>query len=45
MGIAFGPDEDLYICDNQGWSGAPELIFKGRVLRLRIEEGIVLRPL
>jgi hypothetical protein len=23
MGIAFGPDWDLYICDNQGWSGAP----------------------
>ncbi|QGQ96384.1 phage head-tail adapter protein [Paenibacillus psychroresistens] len=41
MGIAFGPDEDLYVCDNQGWSGAPELIFKGRVLRLRIQDGIV----
>lgn len=37
MGIAFGPDGDLYICDNQGWSGAPELLFKGRILRLRIE--------
>ncbi len=38
MGIAFGPDWDIYICDNQGWSGAPELQFKGRVLRLRIRE-------
>jgi sugar lactone lactonase YvrE len=36
MGIAFGPDGDLYICDNQGWSGKPELVFKGRILRLRI---------
>ena len=37
MGIAFGPDGDLYICDNQGWSGAAELVFKGRILRLRIK--------
>ncbi|MEO8409968.1 MAG: hypothetical protein ABI478_05305, partial [Propionivibrio sp.] len=36
MGIAFGPDWDIYICDNQGWSDAPELRFKGRILRLRI---------
>jgi sugar lactone lactonase YvrE len=36
MGIAFGPDGDIYICDNQAWSGAPELQFKGRMLRLRI---------
>ncbi|BBI32845.1 SMP-30/gluconolactonase/LRE family protein [Cohnella abietis] len=44
MGIAFGPDGDLYVCDNQGWSGAPELMFKGRILRLRInEEGEVVR--
>lgn len=38
MGIAFGPDGDLFICDNQGWSGAPELVFKGRILRLRIRD-------
>ena len=36
MGIAFGPDGDLYICDNQGWPGKPELQFKGRILKLRI---------
>ena len=30
MGIAFGPDGDLYICDNQGWPGKPELVRKGR---------------
>jgi len=37
MGIAFGPDGDLYICDNQGWPGRPELIRKGRILRVRPE--------
>ena len=36
MGIAFGPDGDLYSCDNQGWSGKAGLQFKGRILRLRI---------
>lgn len=43
MGIAFGPDKDLYICDNQGWSGAPELMFKGRILRLRIDDGRIVK--
>ena len=37
MGIAFGPDGDLYICDNQGWPGRPELIRKGRILRVRMD--------
>ncbi len=36
MGIAFGPDGDLYICDNQGWPGKPELVRKGRILRIRL---------
>lgn len=36
MGIAFGPDGDLYICDNQGWSGKENLMFKGRILRVRM---------
>jgi sugar lactone lactonase YvrE len=36
MGIAFGPDGDLYVCDNQGWTGTPQGQSKGRVLRLRI---------
>jgi hypothetical protein len=43
MGIAFGPDGDLYICDNQGWSGKPELVFKGRILRLRIRDDRVVK--
>ncbi len=43
MGIAFGPDGDLYVCDNQGWSGKPELFRKGRILRLRIRENQVVK--
>lgn len=43
MGIAFGPDWDLYICDNQGWSGDEDLLFKGRVLRVRVQEGKVVK--
>jgi sugar lactone lactonase YvrE len=37
MGIEFGPDGDLYVCDNQGWMGTPAGQSKGRVLRLRIK--------
>ena len=36
MGLAYGPDEDLYIVDNQGWSGAENLAFQGRILRVRM---------
>ena len=43
MGIAFGPDGDLYVCDNQGWSGATDLIRKGRILRLRIRDNKVIK--
>lgn len=43
MGIAFGPDGDLYICDNQGWSGKPELQNKGRILRVRLDGDKVVR--
>ncbi len=38
MGIEFGPDGDLYVCDNQGWPGTPKGLFKGRILRLRIKD-------
>jgi len=41
MGIAFGPDGDLYVCDNQGWSGSEKGQFKGRILRLRVKDGKV----
>ena len=45
MGIEFGPDGDLYICDNQGWSGAPEVVNKGRMLRLRIKDNQVVKTI
>jgi sugar lactone lactonase YvrE len=38
MGIAFGPNGDLYVCDNQGWPGEERLQFKGRILRLTIRD-------
>ncbi len=41
MGIEFGPDGDLYMVDNPGWTGRPELVYTGRILRLRLsEEGV-----
>lgn len=43
MGIAFGPDGDIFICDNQGWSGEADLMFKGRMLRLRIKDNKVIK--
>jgi sugar lactone lactonase YvrE len=39
MGIQFGPDGDLYVCDNQGWPGTAEGKEQGRILRLRIKDG------
>jgi len=42
MGIAFGPDGAIYICDNQGWSGDEKLMFKGRLLRLLIEGSTII---
>lgn len=41
MGIAFAPNGDLYVVDNQGWSGAERLLFKGRILRLHVAGGRV----
>ncbi len=39
MGIAFGPDGDLYVCDNQNWptgNGDNGERNEGRLLRLRV---------
>ncbi|MHC4405684.1 MAG: SMP-30/gluconolactonase/LRE family protein [Planctomycetota bacterium] len=36
MGIAFGPDGDLFVADNQGWVKPNE---KGRLLRVEMEDG------
>jgi sugar lactone lactonase YvrE len=44
MGIEFGPDGDLYVCDNQNWAagnGAKGENNQGRLLRLRIRNGRV----
>ena len=38
MGIAFDVNYDLYICDNQGWSGKEELAFKGRILKVTFDK-------
>jgi sugar lactone lactonase YvrE len=43
MGIDFGPDGDVYLCDNQGWKGSPEGQFQGRILRLRIRDNAVVK--
>ncbi len=43
MGIQFGPDGDLYVCDNQGWTGNAKTVFKGRMLRLRIKDDKVVK--
>lgn len=40
MGIAFGPDGDLYVCDNQNWptgNGKDGEVNQGRLLRLRVK--------
>ena len=38
MGIAFDSEYNVYLCDNQGWSERPELLYKGRVLRLKVDD-------
>ena len=38
MGLEFGPDGDLYIVDNAGWTGRPDLIRTGRILRVHFNE-------
>lgn len=40
MGIAIGPDGDVFICDNQGWAKPND---KGRILRLKIQDGKVVK--
>lgn len=35
MGIAFDENGDLFVCDNQAWSGAEKAQFKGRLLHLK----------
>lgn len=42
MGIAFDAEWNIYLCDNQGWSERPELLYKGRILKLTVtDEGVI----
>jgi len=46
MGIAFGPDGDLYVCDNQNWptgNGPAGNVNQGRILRLKIRDNKVVK--
>lgn len=44
MGIAFDDEWNVYLCDNQGWSEREDLIYKGRVLKLTVDdEGNILK--
>ncbi|MCX6875268.1 MAG: phage head-tail adapter protein [Verrucomicrobia bacterium] len=43
MGIDFGPDGGLYVCDNQGWPGTEIGKDQGRILKLTIRNGHVTR--
>ena len=38
MGICFGPEGELYVCDNQGWSGSEKGKNEGRLLRLNFKD-------
>lgn len=38
MGIAFDSRWNIYLCDNQGWSEREELLFKGRILKLTVDD-------
>lgn len=38
MGIVFDSEWNLYLCDNQGWSGKPELEWKGRIIKVLFDE-------
>ena len=38
MGIDFDEKWNIYLCDNQGWSEKPELVYKGRILKLTVDD-------
>ncbi|MCL2864715.1 MAG: SMP-30/gluconolactonase/LRE family protein [Lachnospiraceae bacterium] len=41
MGLAYGPDDDLYIVDNQGWGNDARLAFQGRIIRVRMNGDVI----
>lgn len=38
MGIAFDEEWNMYICDNQWWSGKEELAWRGRMIKIIFDE-------
>lgn len=38
MGIAFDDQWNVYLCDNQGWSEREDLLFKGRILKITVDD-------
>lgn len=38
MGIAFDDEWNVYLCDNQGWSEREDLLFKGRILKITVDD-------
>ncbi|SBW09993.1 conserved hypothetical protein [uncultured Eubacteriales bacterium] len=43
MGIEFGPEGDLFLVDNPGWTGREDLVYTGRILRLKVDESGVVK--
>ena len=43
MGIDIGPDGGLYVCDNQPWPGTEEGKDQGRLLKLTVKNGQVVK--
>ncbi|MDD2971362.1 MAG: SMP-30/gluconolactonase/LRE family protein [Lachnospiraceae bacterium] len=42
MGIAFDHDWNIYLCDNQGWCEKEEVLFKGRLLKVTVDDNGVI---
>ncbi len=43
MGIDVAANGDIFICDNQGWTGTPDGQFKGRILKLTVADNKVVK--
>ncbi len=38
MGIALDYEGNIYLCDNQGWSEKESVLYKGRILKLTVDD-------
>ncbi len=38
MGLDFDPEGNLYLVDNQGWTGRPECVDQGRILKIEFDQ-------